>query len=194
MYRARVLPTVWATVILDPPTALLFGCAIALVSSRLLQRAPDAEIPRTALIGALWSLFYGLCVGWFYFVHPDWMFAYLKDSREVALVPSYVAFVLTLVANGAIGAYAGAVLLAKGRRALAFGLAAGALATLALFFWLQWKQYMLLGTYDEFHAGRAVPIQSVGAMQTAMNVSGALWGISAVALCVWRFLEGRKAG
>jgi hypothetical protein len=34
------LPTAFATVILAPPTALLFGCAIALLSGPLLVRAP----------------------------------------------------------------------------------------------------------------------------------------------------------
>ena len=71
-----------STVILDPPTALLFGCAVALVSARLIARNPEVEVARTGALGAAWGLFYGLSVGWFFFHRPDWMLAYLKDARE----------------------------------------------------------------------------------------------------------------
>src|SRR5687768_16220390 len=105
-----------ATVLLDPPTALLFGCALAMVSTRLLRKNPETELARTVKLGSAWAVFYGLCVAYFYFVYPDWMFAYLKDARETPLVPTYVAFVAILAAFGAIGAAATATMIVRGRQ------------------------------------------------------------------------------
>jgi hypothetical protein len=186
------LPTPLATVLLDPPTALLFGCALALVSSKLILRNPRGEVLRTGLIGAGWGAFYGLAVAWFFFRQPDWMLVYLKDARQVALVPAFVVFLLLLAAHGAAGGLAGAALLSSGRKALAWALTLGAMATLGAGFWLQWQQYFLLGTYEQFHQGQAIPLQSDATMQLAMNVSGAASAVSAVGLFVWRFLQARK--
>ncbi len=186
------LPTSLATVLLDPPTALLFGCAIAVVSSRLIERHPQTELLRTGLIGAGWGLFYGLCVAWFFFERPDWMFAYLKDSREVSLLPAFIVFVFILVAHGAVGALASGALLLRGRRALAWAVTASAMVTLGAGFWLQWRAYLLVGTWEAFHAGQAVALQSDAAMQRAMNLSGAATAISAVGLFLVRFFQSRK--
>ncbi len=186
------LPTPLATVLLDPPTALLFGCGVALVSSRLIARNPETEVLRTGLIGAGWGLFYGLCVAWFFFERPDWMFAYLKDAREVSLLPAFIVFVFILVVHGAVGALANAALLVRGRRALAWALTAGAMVTLGGGFWLQGRAYVLVGTWETFHAGQAVALHTDAAMQQAMNVSGAATALSAVALFVLRFLQSRR--
>lgn len=181
-----------STVILDPPTAVLFGCAVALVSARLIARDPRAEVARTAILGAAWGVFYGVCVGWFFFQRPDWMFAYLKDAREVSLVPAYVVFLAVLAAHGAAGAAANAALLGSGRRGAAWALTAGAIVTLGATFSLQWKQYVALGTFEEYWSGRAQPIHTDGSMQLAMNVSGVLSALSAVAIFVARFLQARR--
>ncbi|HZA13997.1 MAG TPA: hypothetical protein VE618_05860 [Myxococcaceae bacterium] len=181
-----------STVILDPPTALLFGCAVALVSARLIARHPETELMRTGMLGAAWGVLYGLSVGWFFFHRPDWMLAYLKDAREVSLIPAYAVFLGVLAAHGAAGALANAALLRRGLRAAAWALTAGVLLTLAATFWLQWRQYLAVGTFEEFWSGRAAPIQSDAVMQRAMNVSGAISAVSAVAIFIARFLQARR--
>ena len=181
-----------ATVILDPPTALLFGCAVALVSARLIARNPETEVLRTGMLGAAWSVFYGLCVGWFFFERTDWMFAYLKDSREVSLVLAYLVFLAVLAALGGAGGLANAALLRSGKRGAAWALAVGAIVTLGATFWLQWKQYLLVGSFEEYWSGRAGPVQADAVMRLAMNVSGALSAVSAVSVFVARFLQARR--
>ena len=181
-----------STVILDPPTALLFGCAVALVSARLIARNPETELVRTGALGAAWGVLYGLSVGWFFFHRPDWMLAYLKDAREVSLLPAYAVFLAVLAAFGAAGALANAALLRRGLRGAAWGLTAGVLLTLAATFWLQWRQYLAVGTFVDFWSGRAAPIQSDAAMQRAMNVSGAISAVSALSVFIARFVQGRR--
>src|SRR5579864_7730792 len=105
----------FATVVLDPITALIFGSALALASIRQLTREPASEVGRTGMIAAAWGACYAVCVGWMYFHYPDWMFAYLKDARTVSLGPSYVVFMLLLAGFGAGGALAGAALITSKR-------------------------------------------------------------------------------
>jgi hypothetical protein len=181
-----------STVILDPPTALLFGCVVSLVSARLIARNPETEVWRTGALGAAGGAFYGLCVGWFFFQRPDWMLAYLKDAREVSLVPAYVVFVVVLAAHGGAGALANSALLRRGLRGAAWALTAGALVTLGATYWLQWKQYLAVGTFEEFWSGRAAPIYADAVMQRAMSVSGVLAGVVAVSVVIARFLQARR--
>jgi hypothetical protein len=181
-----------ATVILDPPTALLFGCAVALVSARLIARNPETEVLRTGMLGAAWSVFYGLCVGWFFFQRPDWMFAYLHDSREVSLIPAYLVFLAVLAAHGAAGGLANAALLRHGKRSAAWALTLGAIVTLGATFWLQWEQYLLVGSFEQYWSGRARAVEADATMRLAMNVSGALSAVGAVSVFVGRFLQTRR--
>lgn len=182
-----------ATVVLDPPTALLAGAALGVVSTRLILRAPEKEILKTVKLATAWSAFYGLCVGYLFFKQPDWMLAYLKDAREVSLLPAFVIFLAILAANGAAGAAATSFLIARGERTWAWAIVAGAALTLIGAFWLQWRQYTLVGTYAEFHTGTAQPLAKLESMKMAMNLMTAAAGIPGV-LIVFSRLRGGRAG
>lgn len=190
---ALALTAPLATVILDPPTALLFGAALALVSTRLLRARGEAELSRTIALAAGWSVFYGLCVAWFYFVHPDWMFAYLKDARDVPLVPTYLAFVLVLAVHGAAGAAGAGALILRGKQGWALAVVLGAALTLGMAFYLQGRQYVTLGTYAEYHGGRSDPLPSVERMRVAMNVSAITSALGAVYLFLGQLQRARGA-
>ncbi|MBX5483089.1 MAG: hypothetical protein IRZ16_14785 [Myxococcaceae bacterium] len=186
------LPTLLSTVILDPPTALLFGLAFALISARLIAKDPERETSRTALIGGGWGVLYGLSVGWCFFAFPDWMLVYLKDAREVTLPIAYVVFVALCALFGVVGALANAHLLRHGRRGLAWLLTIGAVVTLACIFWLQSKQYALVGTFEAYYAGKAVPLTESKDLQRAMNVSAFTATPTALALFIWRYWLSRR--
>jgi hypothetical protein len=138
-------------------------------------------------------VFYGLTVGWFFFRQPDWMLVYLRDAREVPLLPAYLVFLLILAAFGAFGALANSALLLRGHRGPAWGLTIAAMLTLASTFYLQWPQYLVVGTYEQYLAGQAPPLDVAPGMQRAMNVSGALSAAGALGLFVLRFLQARRA-
>lgn len=185
-------PVVLATVLLDPPVALAFGCLVALASSRLIARAPEREIGRTVAFAAGWGAFYGLGVAWFYFTYPDWMLAYLKDAREVALVPSYLIFLAVTMAHGAMGGLVGAIAIARGKRGWAWAMLALALGTYAGVFWLQWRQYFEFGTYAEYVAGRAGKTLEDPAWQRASNLAAGACGLAALAVLALRIRQGRR--
>lgn len=148
---------------------------------------------RTGLLGAGWGAFYGLCVGWMYFAQPDWMLVYLVDSKGVPLVPSYLLFVVLLAVHGAVGGFSGAALVSRGRSGLAWLLVLGALLSVGAAGALQWRQYYLLGSYQQFHAGTAAPISSVESVQLPLTLIGILGAGSAVGLLAMRFIKGRRA-
>lgn len=181
-----------ATVLLDPPVALAFGCALALASSRLIARVPELEVLRTALLGGAWGALYGLGVAWFYFTYPDWMLVYLRDAREVALVPSYLVFLAITAGHGSLGGLVGALAVARGRRALAYLALALALCTYAGALWLQWRQYFALGTYAEYLAGRAVSPLEDPRWLRAGNLVVLICGAAGIGLVALRYRRGRR--
>src|SRR5262249_55938901 len=93
-----------ATVILDPTTAMIGGAAIALFSAVLIQRRPAGELAGSAGLGAGFGLIDGLSVGYLFFNYPDWMFAYLLDSKTVWVPLAYVVFLLVLALHGLVAA------------------------------------------------------------------------------------------
>jgi hypothetical protein len=184
---------VLATVILDPTTAMIGGCAIALFSAQLIQRSPDVQLGRTALLGAGWGLWYGITVGWMYFNYPDWMLAYLIDAEKISLPATYALFVAILVLHGALAALGVGALVLRKQYVFAAAVLACIIVTNFVIMGLQFDAYTHVGTYAEYWTHLAKPMTEVPRAQTGMTVAGLLAapvGLGALAL---RFLQGRKA-
>src|SRR3954470_22241602 len=122
-----MLPLVLSTVMIDPPTALFAGCVVALVSFKLIASDPQKEIMKSALYGAIWSAIYVVAVSFMYFTYPDWMFVYLRDAKNVPMIPVWIAFMLACVGAGALGALGTAVLISYRKMSLAIAVTVGAL-------------------------------------------------------------------
>ncbi|MFZ5467914.1 MAG: hypothetical protein ACOZIN_00640 [Myxococcota bacterium] len=182
-----------ATVTLDPPTAMAVGILFALVSTRLIRKEPRREVARTAWLGTGWGVLYALCVGPMFFLYPDWMLTYAKDAATVSLVPAYLAFVATCAVSGAVGALAGSSCVERGWMTLALALGVGVLGLIAGIFWLQWDQYVHMGTYAEYHSRTAPRFSEVGRAQLWMNVAGAVSSLAGIGLVVWRLLQSRPS-
>lgn len=180
-----------STVILDPPSALLAGSVVALISFKLVVQKPEREVLRTGAYGALWGLLYGIAVGLPFFRYPDWMLVYLRDSSGTSLVLLYVLFVVTLVASGAAGGLGTAALVAQKKTALAVALCVGALATLGGAALLTSPQYSVVGTYAEYVAGKAVPLAS-SALPTTMGITSAIAVVGSLAMLAVRIREVLK--
>lgn len=181
----------FATVLLDPPTALIFGSALGLVSGKLIRRNPEAELKTTAVLAGAWSAWYGVCVGWFFFARPDWMFVYLLDTQTVPLVPAFLVFMVLLVVHGVFGALGAGILMQQQRKALAAFLAAGAVLTIGFFFAISANAYVHLGTFEQYTNGVAPALETDGTMKLAMNLSGAGSGLAAALMLFLRFKKAR---
>lgn len=182
-----------ATVLLDPPSALIFGTALAVVSMKLIRANPAAALKKTVAITAAWSAWYGACVGWFFFNRPDWMFTYLIDSAKVPLLPAFVVFVAALVGYGVVGALGTGLLVQQGKTGLAIGTVVVTVAFYGLLFLMSAPAYVKVGTFAQYFAGTAPAIDADPAMQTAMTVSGIGIGLGVVASLVVQFVMKPKA-
>lgn len=181
---------VLSTVLLDPPSTLIFGSALAVLSGKLLRANPERALKKTAALAAGWSAWYGLCVGWFFFERPDWMFVYLLDSQKLPLVPAFLAFCAVLVAYGVFGALGTGILIQQGRRGFAVLTAVGAVLSMGFIFAITANAYTHVGTYAQYLKGEAPQIDADAAMKMAMNVSG---GGIVIGILVVLFLQFRKA-
>jgi len=160
-----------ATVLIDPQSTLMFGCALAVLSGKLIRANPSGALKKIALISAVWSAWYGVCVAWYFFARPDWMFAYVIDTQQVPLVPAFVVFCAVMVAYGVLGALATGVLMQAGRTRLAIGMVVGAVLSWAFVFAITLDRYTHVGTYAQYLKGEAPALELDASMKLAMNVS-----------------------
>jgi hypothetical protein len=172
-----------ATVLLDPPTTLMAGAILALVSMKLLPKGLE-EVWRVGQFAGAWGLVYALSVGWHFFFRTDWMFVYLFDTASVPLVPAYLVFVAICVAFGIVGGLGVGLLLHLRKTAAAWLVSLGAVASLAACFAITLDQYLKVGTTAEYLAGTAKKLTDDGSIMLANNVSPAVFGLTAVGIIV----------
>ncbi len=180
---------VLSTVLLDPPSTLVFGSVLALLSGKLIRKHPEPALKKTVVLAAGFSAWYGLCVGWFFFERPDWMLVYLMDSQKLPLAPAFLAFWAVLVAYGIFGALGTGMLMQHERRAFALMTAVGAVLSMAFIAAITTTAYAHVGTYAQYLKGEAPVLDADPTMKLAMSFSGA--GIVAGILLVL-FLQFRK--
>jgi hypothetical protein len=182
-----------ATIIIDPFTAMIGGCALALFSTQLIQQKPEAELRRTALLGAIWGGWWGCTVGWMYFNYPDWMLVYLIDAQTISLPLTYALFVASLVVHGFLAALGVGALVLHKRLGMAIAVTVGVVATNLLIMAAQGHAYAHIGTFAEYHAGAAKELAEVPRAQMGMTIAGLLAAPPPIIAVVIRLLQGRKA-
>jgi hypothetical protein len=184
---------VLATVILDPTTAMIGGAAVALFSAQLIHKNPQVELARTAMLGAVWGLWYGITVGWMYFNYTDWMLAYLVDAQKVSVIATYILFVAILVLHGMLAALGVSALVQRKQYIFAGAVLACVIVTNFVIMALQFDAYTHVGTYAEYWAHQAKPMPEVGGAQMGMTVAGILAAVPGLGMLAVRFVQGRKA-
>lgn len=187
-----MFPSVLATVMIDPPSALLAGCIVSLVSFKLIQADPQRQILTSAVYGAIWGALYVVAVSFMYFLYPDWMFVYLRDSKSVPLVPVWIVFLLASIGAGALGALGTGFLVSVRKMGLAFAMTAGALLFLALLGWLGAPQYILVGTMEQYTTGKAPMLTENAHAQMWMNVAGGITAAVSIGMIIKRVVETKK--
>lgn len=179
-------PLLFATILLDPPTAMLFGGLLALASYKRIRLAAKTAIFGSTLWGVWVGVFYGITVGWFFFHQPDWMWAYLRDTRDLPLGWAYAVFMLCLAAHGAVGALSVSTLLSFQRWLAALILVTVFALYLSALFFLQWDAYQHVGSFQEYHTQKALALEHVSTMKQALGLSGAVTALGLGSLLLWR--------
>jgi hypothetical protein len=172
----------FATVLLDPPTTLMAGGILALISTRLIGRAGLDEVWRTALLATGWGVAWSVSVAWFFFFRTDWMFAYVLDGARVPLWPAFLVFTLVCTGFCFLGALAVGLLLHLKRTALAWAATLSAALGYLGCQLMTTTQYMAVGSYAQFLAGQAPKLADDEVMVRALTASGVAIAIFSVAL------------
>lgn len=121
------------------------------------------------------------------------MYAYLFSEDAFSLAWVSPAFFLAVVLAGVLGAYVTQSLLRAGRDALAVCNALLGFAAWGFVWYVTWDPYFVVGTYAEYHAGRALASSEVPAFQAATAVCAAAYAVVGLGLAAWMIVAGRKA-
>lgn len=155
-----------------------------------MARKPNPLGPSAALALGF-AVFFWLTVSWFTIKAPDWMLCYFVPATQLPMMTVHLLFLLCLVLAVLSGHTMTATFIQRGRRPLAIATLLGGAVVWAGLWALTLDRYMLVGTFDEFMAGRAVPLTESGIVG-AMNLVGIAQGIVGVGLLALLYTQGRR--
>lgn len=176
-----------ATVVIDPPSVVALGAVFTLFAARSI--AAGAPLRRSVLVGAAVGGWMGLCFGNHAFKYPAWMLCYLVDPKDLPTAVWYPLFLATMIGCGALGAYLAHGFIARGQKSRALLLAGGMLLVWIALFGITLKRYVVIGSFEEWAAGRAQPLSAQPAVIRDFNLVTALTAIPLLSLLgaiIWR--------
>ncbi|MBC7544289.1 MAG: hypothetical protein H7338_16335 [Candidatus Sericytochromatia bacterium] len=147
---------------------------------------------RYVLAATGWCIWFGMTVSYFYMTYPGWMWSYIIDEGKLSLPLSFGLFWLTLAVAGFSGAVVAQELIKARKTALLSAIVVYAVAVFAAVMGFLSTEYAHVGTYAQFHAGQALPMQG-HPIQGPMTIAGICEAIPALALVAWYMTSGRKA-
>ena len=152
------------------------GSLIAFTGRRRLVCAKPNPFGPGAGLAVGYALFFWASVSWFGTNAADWMLSYMIPADTLPMGMVQAVFGLALVMAALSGHTLTAVLLQRSR-----GLAAASVLGSGVLLWcglwaITLDRYMVVGTYTEFIAGQAVPLQE-SSIIGAMNAAGAVQGL-----------------
>jgi hypothetical protein len=140
----------------------------------------------------LYGVFIFVPVGFTFVVkYPAWALVYLIPESSITPVMNVVLLLLYFLGL-AVGSICAQSLLQL-KRFHDFWISAGlGILWLACTFIFTWHAYNYLGTYEQYHSGMAIPIQSSPEFMTFLNAAGFLWSVPALALAFYFSKRGKK--
>lgn len=180
-----------ATVVIDPPGVVALAAIFVLCMGRLVARG--SPLWASLLVGASVGGWMGACFGVMAFRYPAWMLCYLVDPRALPAALWYPAFLALMIGSGALGAALTHRFLRTGRRRAAVLLPALMLGLWLALFALTFPRYLLVGTFDEFWSGRALPLSAQPAVLRDFNRVTLLTAVPLLALLLSLLARSRRA-
>jgi hypothetical protein len=179
-----------ATVVIDPPIVAALGALFAVFMARSI--AAGSPLRRSVLSGAFIGAWLGASFGMHAFKYPAWMLCYAIDPRSLPTAVWYPVFVALLVSCGALGAFSAHRFIAQGRKKAAVVLIAALAAVWVLLFALTLRRYLVIGSYDDYLAGRALPLNAQPEVVHDFNVATLITPIGPLALLAVGLLRQRR--
>lgn len=142
-------------------------------------------LTRPLLLAWCYSLFVFVPVtAWAFYSHLAWSTVYLRPESQIPFWAG-PAILSCYFLGMVIGSSLGQSLLQLARpKAFAGSLLVG-IAWLGIILALTFKEYLYVGSYDEFHSGTAKLLTEVPGFQLELNVMGLLIAMPGLALAVY---------
>jgi len=137
------------------------------------------------------AVFFWITVSWFTVKAPDWMLCYFIPAAQLPMMAVHLLFLLSLILSVLSGHMMTATFIQRGQRPLAIATLLGGAVVWTGLWALTLDRYMLVGTFDEFVAGQAVPLTESG-LTGAMNLVGIAQGIVGIGLLAFLYTRGRS--
>jgi len=138
-----------------------------------------------------YALIFWASVTWFVFNAPDWMLSYFVPAETVPLMALHALFALCLVLAALAGHTLTAVLLQRNSIIGAVSVLASGTIILVGLWGLTLDRYMAMGTFLEFMNGQTTTLTE-SSISGAMNVVGIVQGLTAGALMLWLYTDGKR--
>ena len=172
---------------IDPPFLFTAGCMFALAIG--VGRKPNLWGP--AWTGPRLCRVLLVTVSWFTLKAPDWMLCYFIPAAQLPMTTVHLLSLLSLILAVLGGHIMTATFIQRGQRLLTIATPlAGATVWTGLWA-LTLDRYLLVGTFDEFTSGQAVPLME-SSLTGAMNLAGIAQGVVGVGLLALLYTQGRR--
>lgn len=119
------------------------------------------------------------------------MLCYFIPAKQLPMMAVHLLFLLCLILSVLSGHMMTASFIQRGRRPLAIATLLGGAAVWGGLWGLTLDRYMLVGTFQEFISGRAVPLTE-SHLVGAMNLVGIAQGVVGVGLLALLYTRGRR--
>lgn len=179
------------TFIIDPPFLFTAGCMFALAARRQVVARKPNPLGSSAGLALGFAVFFWVTVSWFTLKAPDWMLCYFIPAAQLPMTAVHLLFLLSLILAVLSGHIMTATFIQRGQRLLTIATPlAGATVWTGLWA-LTLDRYLLVGTFDEFTSGQAVPLME-SSLTGAMNIAGIAQGVVGVGLLALLYTQGRS--
>lgn len=147
------------------------GALVALTGWKRAREGEKVLNSYLTISAGLCGLIFSLDVTYFLIKYPDWMWSYFIDSREVPSTGVIIFFIIFVC----FSALTGSVITQLGIRERNFFFTLFPFIfgfSLYIFVWgITWDQYFHVGTYMEYHSGKAVSLNESD-IKRAMSTYG----------------------
>jgi hypothetical protein len=178
------------TFIIDAPTLLLIGFIFSWLNREELN---GAEMLRSKMFtrGIILCTIFIIAALWSYVLSPDWMWMYYPTNAETPLLGIVYILVFMYYIHFAFGYILG-IWLERKKKHLSWAGAAVALVLNIIIMVLTYERYAVVGTYEQFHNGTAIPLTDPSnAVALPMNIAPVVMIIFAIAILIPWWKEGK---
>ncbi|MDD5224705.1 MAG: hypothetical protein PHE84_12020 [bacterium] len=179
------------TFIIDSPTMMLFGAIFARLNTQKLSGGGELLKSTWFFRGLILCALFTATAIWSYLRAPDWMWMYFLEDSHTS-VPGLIYIVVVLYFFPYCLGYIWGIWAEQKRKNLSLLVIGAAVALNVYIMFATFSRYQVVGTLEEFRAGKAALLSGPNPVTLPMNLGAAAMVIFGI-YCIVRFIkENRK--